>query len=49
MHGWRTERGEVDEEDRHDGGDISYNRSGAGTTAVVEETTVVRERGGGIP
>ena len=42
--GWRSERGEVDEQDRRDGGDI--NRSGVGETAVVEETTVVRERRG---
>ena len=37
----RTEQGAVENDDRHDGGDI--NRSGVGTTAVVEETTAVKE------
>ena len=36
-----AEQSAVDDEDRHDGGDI--NRSGVGTTAVVEETTAVKE------
>ena len=37
----RTEQGAVENDDRHDGGDI--NRSGVGTAAVVEETTAVKE------